>query len=59
MTDAGKQVARDYVRAFRDRDEARRDRFIAPGFLRHDLDLDFEVRGPTGVRRIGVVVGAR
>lgn len=51
MTD-GKQLARDYFRAFRDRDEAWWDAHIALDFVRHDPGLDFEVRGPDGIRRL-------
>ena len=53
MSEADKQLARDYFPAFRDRDEAWWDRYIAPSFIRHDPNLDFEVRGPAGVRKLG------
>lgn len=53
MTDADKQLVRDYFPAFRDRDGAWWERYIAPGFVRHDPNLDFEVRGPGGVRKLG------
>ena len=50
--DAGtsERLGRDYMTAFRDRDEAWWDRFIAPDFVRHDPDLPFTVRGPAGMR---------
>ncbi len=53
MTDADRKLARDYFPAFRDRDEAWWERFIAPEFVRHDPGLPFEVRGPAGVRKLG------
>ena len=53
MTEADKQLARDYFPACRDRDEAWWDRHIAPGFIRHDPNLPFEVRGPAGVCELG------
>ena len=56
MSDADKALAAAYVTAFRDRDEAWWERFIAPGFVRHDPNLDFEVRGVAGVRRLGEVM---
>lgn len=47
------QLARDYMTAFRNRDEAWWDHYIAPEFVRHDPGLDFEVRGPEGMRKLG------
>ena len=57
MTD-GKQIARDYFPAFRDSDEAWWERHIAPEFVRHDPNVDFEVRGPGGVRKLGAMMHA-
>ena len=51
-----KNLVRAYFDAFRDRDAAWWQRFIAPDFVRHDPGLDFEVRGPAGVARIGEVL---
>ena len=47
--DANKQLCRDYFKAFLARDTAWMDKHIAPGFVRHDPGLPFEVRGPGGV----------
>ncbi|AWB22344.1 ester cyclase [Methylobacterium currus] len=55
-TDANKDLARAYFTAFLDRDEAWWQRHIAPEFVRHDPGLDFAVRGPEGVRRLGEVL---
>ncbi len=55
-TDANKDLARAYFTAFLDRNEAWWQRHIAPDFVRHDPGLDFEVRGPEGVRRLGEVL---
>ena len=52
-TDANKAMARAYFKAFRDRDDAWWDRYVAPDFIRHDPGLDFHVRGTAGVRRLG------
>lgn len=49
---ANKQLARDYFKAFLDRDEAWWNRHIAPGFRRHDPGLPFEVVGPAGVKQL-------
>lgn len=53
MTETDKQLAQAYFPAFRDRDEGWWERHIAPEFVRHDPNLDFEVRGPAGVRKLG------
>jgi hypothetical protein len=45
-----------YFPAFRDLDEAWWDRCIAPEFVRHDPNLDFEVRRPGGVRKLGAMM---
>lgn len=53
------RLARGYMAAFRDRDEAWWERFIDDDFVRHDPGIDFEVRGVAGVRRLaGVLHGA-
>jgi len=49
-------LARAYFTTFRNRAAARWDRFIAPGFVRHDPDLDFQVRGPAGIAKLGEVL---
>ncbi|TGE00823.1 ester cyclase [Methylobacterium nonmethylotrophicum] len=54
--DANKDLARAYFTAFLARDEAWWQRHIAPDFVRHDPGLDFTVRGPEGVRRLGEVL---
>jgi len=54
--DANKALARAYFTAFRDRDADWWQRFIAPDFVRHDPGLDFAVRGPEGVARLGEVM---
>ena len=51
-----KVLVRAYFDAFRDRDAAWWQRFIAPDFVRHDPGLDIEVRGPAGVARLGEVL---
>ncbi len=53
-----KRLARDYFTAFRDSDAVWWDRFIAPDFVRHDPGLDFEVRGPAGVAKLGRMLHA-
>ncbi len=55
-TESSKDLVRAYFVAFRDQDQAWWDRFIAPDFVRHDPGLDFEVRGPTGVAKLGKVL---
>ena len=53
MTTAdNKQLARDYFRAFLDRDEAWWRSHIAPEFVRHDPGLPFQVKGPDGVKQL-------
>ncbi len=54
--EANKALARSYFTAFRERDESWWQRFIAPDFVRHDPGLDFEVRGPEGVAKLGEVM---
>ena len=54
--DANKDLARAYFTAFLDRDESWWQRHIAPDFVRHDPGLDFAVRGPEGVARLGEVL---
>jgi len=54
--DENKRLARAYFDAFRTRDAAWWQRFIAPDFVRHDPGLDFTVRGPAGVARLGEVM---
>jgi len=54
--DENKRLARAYFDAFRDRDAAWWQRFIASDFVRHDPGLDFEVRGPAGVARLSEVI---
>lgn len=49
VQEANKQLCREYFSAFLRRDIAWMDRHIAPGFVRHDPGLPFEVRGPAGV----------
>ena len=55
-TESNKDLVKAYFVAFRDRDEAWWDRFIAPDFVRHDPGLDFEVRGPAGIRKLAEVL---
>ena len=50
--DENKQLARDYFRAFLDRDEAWWRAHIAPDFKRHDPGLPFAVVGPEGVKQL-------
>ena len=50
--ESNKQLCRDYFQAFLKRDAGWMDRHIAPGFVRHDPGLPFEVRGPQGVLRL-------
>ena len=52
MSEANKQLARDYFTAFLAADEAWWAEHIAPGFRRHDPGLPFEVVGPAGVKRL-------
>ncbi len=47
-----KAVALGYLEAFAAGDLAAMDRFIAPGFVRHDPGLPFQVRGPDGVKQL-------
>jgi predicted ester cyclase len=54
--DANKRLVRAYFDAFRDRDEGWWDANIAPDFVRHDPGLDFEVRGPDGIRKLAAVL---
>ena len=50
--EANKQLCRDYFDAFLKRDADWMRRHIAPGFVRHDPGLPFEVRGPEGVLQL-------
>jgi len=49
-------LARAYFTASRDRDQDWWQRFIAPDFVRPDPGLDFAVRGPDGVAKLGEVM---
>ena len=51
-TEVNKQLARDYIMAFGEGDEAWLRRHIAPEFRRNDPGLPFEVRGPEGVTQL-------
>ena len=51
-TDDNKQLVREYFRAFLQKDEGWWRAHIAPSFVRHDLGLPFEVRGPEGVKQL-------
>ena len=51
-TDANKQLARDYFKAFLAADETWWRSHIAGDFRRHDPGLPFEVIGPEGVKRL-------
>ncbi len=48
--ESNKQLCRDYFKAFLAGDTAWMKKHIAPGFVRHDPGLPFEVRGPDGVK---------
>lgn len=50
--ESNKQLCRDYFKAFLAGDTAWMERHIAPGFVRHDPGLPFEVRGPAGVKQL-------
>jgi predicted ester cyclase len=50
--EANKQLCRDYFNAFLAGDEGWWDKHIAPGFVRHDPGLPFEVKGPAGVKQL-------
>lgn len=50
--ESNKQLCRDYFKAFLAGDTAWMERHIAPGFVRHDPGLPFEVRGPAGVKKL-------
>jgi len=50
--ESNKQLCRDYFQAFLKRDTEWMQRHIAPGFVRHDPGLPFEVRGPEGVAQL-------
>ena len=50
--ESNKQLCRDYFQAFLKRDAGWMDKHIAPGFVRHDPGLPFEVRGPHGVLQL-------
>jgi predicted ester cyclase len=51
-TEENKQIARDYMKAFMQGDEAWLRRHIAPEFRRNDPGRPFEVRGPEGVKQL-------
>lgn len=55
-TDTDRQLALAYFPAFRDCDRAWWEAHIAPDFVRHGPELDFEVRGPAGVAKLGEVL---
>ena len=56
---ANKQRARDYFTAFATQDEAWLRANVAPGYIRQDTTLPFEVKGPEGVLALGdVLLGA-
>ena len=50
--ESNKQLCRDYFKAFLAGDTVWMERHIAPGFVRHDPGLPFEVRGPAGVKQL-------
>ena len=50
--ESNKQLCRDYFQAFLKRDAGWMDKHIAPGFVRHDPGLPFEVHGPQGVLQL-------
>jgi predicted ester cyclase len=50
--EANKQLCRDYFKAFLAGDAGWWDQHIAPGFVRHDPGLPFEVKGPSGVKQL-------
>lgn len=52
VLESNKQLCRDYFAAFLARDAGWMDKHIAPGFVRHDPGLPFEVRGPAGVLQL-------
>lgn len=52
VSEANKQLARDYFKAFLAADQAWWDEHIAPGFRRHDPGLPFDVVGPAGIRKL-------
>lgn len=54
--ESNKDVAQAYFTAFRDRNADWWDRFVAADFVRHDPGLDFKVRGPAGVAKLGEVL---
>ena len=52
VQEINKQLCRDYFQAFLNRDAGWMEKHIAPGFMRHDPGLPFEVRGPQGVLQL-------
>ena len=52
VTEANKQLARDYFKAFLGSDQAWWAEHIAPGFRRHDPGLPFDVLGPAGIKKL-------
>jgi len=55
-SDDNKQLARDYFRAFLNRDEAWWETHIAHDFKRNDPGLPFQVIGPAGVKRLADIL---
>lgn len=54
-----KAIARQYFEAFVKNDHNWMDKHISPDFVRNDPGLDFEVRGPEGVKKLAsVLLGA-
>jgi predicted ester cyclase len=52
VTDANKQLCRDYFQAFVKGDSEWMNKHIAKEFVRHDPGLGFEVKGPEGVMKL-------
>ena len=52
VTEANKQLCRDYFQAFLKGDTAWMQKHIAATFVRHDPGLAFEVKGPEGVKKL-------
>ncbi|MEJ8827079.1 ester cyclase [Variovorax humicola] len=50
--ESNKQLCRDYFKAFLAGDTEWMKKHIAPGFVRHDPGLPFEVKGPDGVAKL-------
>ncbi len=56
MSEHNKQMARDYFKAFLDRDEAWWQKHIAADFKRNDPGLPFQVIGPAGVKELADIL---